>query len=114
MGRIDAIIPEELESKLRIEVVKRLGGKKGDLQKAIEEAIKLWINSPIIEALKATAMNTNLNSNERQVAADNLGEVGYPAIYALNEVANNTELYSSEREKASKIVNELLKEQKSR
>jgi len=36
-------IDDKLEHQYRLEVVKRLGGKKGDLSLAIEEAIKLWI-----------------------------------------------------------------------
>lgn len=36
-------IPDDLEHKFRIEVAKRLGGKRGDLTIAIQEAIKLWI-----------------------------------------------------------------------
>lgn len=112
MGRIDATIPEELESKLRIEVVKRLGGKKGDLQKAVEQAIELWINNPTIEGLKTTAMNGNLLPNERTRATDALSEVGYPAIGALNEIANHTRLLPNEREKATIYIQKILKEQK--
>jgi hypothetical protein len=112
MGRIDAIIPGELESKLRMEVVKRLGGKKGDLQRAIEQAIELWINSPIIEGLKTTAMNGRLSPDERRRATDALGEVGYPSIGALNEIANYSRLLPDEREKATAIIQRILKEQK--
>lgn len=44
MGRIAGEISDELERKFRIEVTRRLGGKKGDLTKALEAAIKLWLN----------------------------------------------------------------------
>ncbi len=113
MGRIDAIIPEELESKLRMEVVKRFGGKKGDLQRAIEQAIELWINNPIIEGLQATAMNGDLLPSERTKATEALNEIGYPAIPALNRIANHTRLLPSEREKATMFIQQILKEQKS-
>ena len=43
MGRIDAIIPDELESKFKIKIIQKFGGKKGDLQKAVGEAIELWV-----------------------------------------------------------------------
>jgi hypothetical protein len=43
MGRIAGEISDELERKFRLEVTRRLGGKKGDLTKALEEAIKLWL-----------------------------------------------------------------------
>jgi hypothetical protein len=43
MGRISVDLPDELEKQLRLKTVERLGGKKGDLSRAIEEAIKTWI-----------------------------------------------------------------------
>jgi len=43
LGRISVDLPDELEKKLRIKTVERFGGKKGDLSKAVEEAIRTWI-----------------------------------------------------------------------
>ncbi|MGD0451908.1 MAG: ribbon-helix-helix domain-containing protein [Candidatus Bathyarchaeia archaeon] len=43
MGRISVDLPDELEKQLRIKTVHRFGGKKGDLSKAVEEAIRTWI-----------------------------------------------------------------------
>jgi hypothetical protein len=43
MGRISVDLPDQLEKQLRIKTVHRFGGKKGDLSKAVEEAIKTWI-----------------------------------------------------------------------
>ena len=43
MGRISVDIPDELEKQLRLKTVERFGGKKGDLSRAAEEAIKTWI-----------------------------------------------------------------------
>jgi hypothetical protein len=42
MGRISVDLPDELEKQLRIKTVERFGGKKGDLSKAVEEAVKAW------------------------------------------------------------------------
>jgi hypothetical protein len=44
LGRINVDIPDEIEKQLRLETVKRFGGKKGDLSKAVQEAVKTWIN----------------------------------------------------------------------
>jgi hypothetical protein len=44
MGRIDAVIPDELEKKLRMKAVERFGGKKGSLTEALEAAIEKWVN----------------------------------------------------------------------
>jgi len=43
MGRICVDIPDDLERKLRLKVIERFGGKKGDLSRAVEEAIKKWV-----------------------------------------------------------------------
>jgi len=43
MGRISVDLPDEFEKQLRIKTVERFGGKKGDLSRAVEEAVKTWI-----------------------------------------------------------------------
>jgi hypothetical protein len=43
MGRISADLSDELEKQLRFKTVERFGGKKGDLTRAVEEAVKTWI-----------------------------------------------------------------------
>jgi len=43
MGRICVEIPDELERNLRFKTIERFGGKKGDLSKAVEEAIRTWV-----------------------------------------------------------------------
>ena len=42
MGRITVDLPGELEKQLRFKTIERFGGKKGDLSKAVEEAIRTW------------------------------------------------------------------------
>jgi hypothetical protein len=44
MGRINVELPDETEMKLRFKTIERFGGKKGDLSKAVEEAVKTWIS----------------------------------------------------------------------
>ena len=45
MGRIGVDMPNELEKKLRLKTIERFGGKKGDLSKAVEEAVKTWVEN---------------------------------------------------------------------
>jgi len=45
MGRIDIVISDESEKALREEVFKGMGMKKGNISLAVEEAIKMWIDS---------------------------------------------------------------------
>ena len=44
MGRISVDLPNELEKQLRLKTVEKFGGKKGDLSRAVEEAVKTWIS----------------------------------------------------------------------
>ncbi len=44
MGRVSVDLPDELEKQLRFKTVEIFGGKKGDLSRAVEEAVKTWIN----------------------------------------------------------------------
>lgn len=43
MGRINVELPDELERKLRFKTIEKFGGKKGDLTRAIEEAVNKWV-----------------------------------------------------------------------
>jgi hypothetical protein len=44
MGRISVAISDELEKSLRFKTIERFGGKKGDLSRAVEEAIETWVS----------------------------------------------------------------------
>ena len=44
MGRISVDLPNELEKQLRLKTVEKFGGKKGDLSRAVEEAVKTWVS----------------------------------------------------------------------
>ena len=43
MGRIIVAIPDELEKELRFKTIERFGGRKGDLTRAVEDAITTWV-----------------------------------------------------------------------
>jgi ribbon-helix-helix protein len=47
MGRINVDISDELEKQLRLKTVEKFGGKKGDLSKAVQEAVRTWINTKL-------------------------------------------------------------------
>jgi hypothetical protein len=50
MGRINVELSDELEKKLRFKTIERFGGKKGDLSRAVEEAVKTWVAKEKIDA----------------------------------------------------------------
>jgi hypothetical protein len=43
MGRVSVDIPDDLEKKLRLKTIERFGGRKGDLSRAVEEALETWV-----------------------------------------------------------------------
>lgn len=45
MTRINLVIDDDLDEQFRSEVARRLGMKKGNIKIAIEEAMKMWIES---------------------------------------------------------------------
>ena len=55
MGRIVVILPDELENQFRKEVSKRLGMRRGNMTKAIQESIKSWITRETTSLAKYTA-----------------------------------------------------------
>ena len=43
LGRIYVVLSDDVERRLRLAIVIRLGGKKGNLSGAIEDAVKDWL-----------------------------------------------------------------------
>ena len=54
LGRINIVLSDEIEHKLRKTLVDapEYGGKKGDISKAIEEALEEWIKRRVEKARK--------------------------------------------------------------
>lgn len=52
MGRIDIILPDDKEKKLRMEVGRRMGARRGALTDAVIEAIDAWINQEVQKRVK--------------------------------------------------------------
>jgi hypothetical protein len=44
LGRIYLVLSDLVEWRLRLAIVERLGGKKGNLSGAVEEAVKDWLS----------------------------------------------------------------------
>lgn len=66
MGRIDIILPDDLEHKLRMEAGKRLGAKRGTFTEAITDAIGLWLDPKAIEVMEKYS-NKILDSKTKEI-----------------------------------------------
>ena len=52
MGKLNVKIEDKIDIKFRREIFKRKGMKKGNLTKAVEEAMLLWVESGSNESKK--------------------------------------------------------------
>ena len=43
MGKVVVVLSNSPEARLRREVVRSFGGKKGDLSRAVEDAVIVWL-----------------------------------------------------------------------
>ena len=43
MGKIYIVLSDDVERRLRLAIVIRLGGRKGNLSGAVEDAVKDWL-----------------------------------------------------------------------
>ena len=94
MGRIDVIVPDALEFKLRLKAVHSHGGRRGSLTDAVQAAIEAYVRAderaPILQNLTKTLRDPTaspevLQGTIRTLAA--MGEEGLLALTALTDVA---------------------------
>ena len=114
MGRINVVVNDALDQRVRVEIAKRYGGKKGDLTKAVEEALRLWVDRPLVAKLKGDATDRRLPPSERESALRLLAKVGDGALDALLEVADTAHLTQAERDAARKEIEGILRSRRGR
>lgn len=107
MGRLDAIINDTIEERFRMEAIKRFGARKGNLSKALEEAMGLWIEKDVLENLREKAMRPDTLPSIRGNIVDAMKAHGMPATIALSELLKNPELLPSEIQYIVSAINEL-------
>ena len=84
MGKLNVIISDDTDTKFRQEVFKRKGMKKGNLTEAIEEAMKLWIKSDLIESIKQKALSKGVTTADMKQLIDALKTQGRASLPPLN------------------------------
>jgi ABC-type proline/glycine betaine transport system substrate-binding protein len=66
MGRMYIVLSDETERKLRLAVVTVLGGKKGDLSAAIEEAVKEWLEKNASDLNTSRWLKQHLSNSKKK------------------------------------------------
>jgi predicted DNA-binding protein len=79
MGRTVIILPDDLESRFKSEVFRRFGMKKGNITRAIQEAIELWmetvslakyIDEMIKRAIEEIESDPKLTTEQKNIAKE--------------------------------------------
>lgn len=107
MGRIDAVISDSIIEEFRVAVVRRLGGKKGDFSKALEDAMDLWTKQDIINNLKNHIQDNTILVRDRKEAIGSLIKQGKSAIPALTELLSSDNMLTLDRQLINKGIQEL-------
>ena len=90
MGRIDVVVRDELELRLRMKAVRSHGGRRGSLsdavQAAIEDYVKVDESAAIIQNLTKTVRDRSASLDVVRGAMKALAEMEEPGLLALTEV----------------------------
>lgn len=108
MGRVDAILDDKLEQRFRLEVAKRYGLRKGNIGRAVSEAIEMWSASDETRAIARKAAKSVRNPNDpigvKQHAVHALASLGAAGRELLADIASDSKVPDSIREQAWKAV----------
>lgn len=108
MGRIDAVLPDDLEKRFRMEVAIRFGAKKGNMLKAISEAIEAWTTTDKSRSdarrLAKTVRNQKESNGIKQHAVDLLASMGVAGRDVLTDIGTDPSIPETIREQAFKAL----------
>lgn len=108
MGRIDVVLPDQLERQLRMQVASRYGGKKGNLLRAVSEAIELWVASDeskkVAKRLAKTVRDPKTPTGVKEEAVAALAKTGMAGVDLLSEIGADHGVPESIRSQALKAI----------
>jgi len=110
MGRIDAVLPDKLEQRFRMEVAKRYGVKKGNMLKAISEAIEAWVSTDesrkLAKMLAKPIRDPKASISVKQHAVTALATTGIAGRELLAGIGADSTIPDSVREQAFKAISD--------
>lgn len=109
MGRLDAIVNDSIEEQFRMEAIKRFGARKGNLSKALEEAMDLWVKKDTLENLKRKIMSPETTKKEKIKLIDTMKASGMAAAPYLSECLKGPLVLSDDSSYITKAIQELIR-----
>ena len=110
MGRVDAILDDKLEARFRLEVAKRYGMRKGNIGRAVTEAIEMWSASDESRSIARKAAKSVRNPNDpvgvKHHAVIVLASLGAAGRELLADIASESTVPESIREQAWKAISD--------
>lgn len=108
MGRIDAVLPQDLDDRFRLAVANRFGNKKGNMAKAISEAIDLWIATDesrgMAKKFAKGVRSAKDSMGVRQHSLEALAAMGIAGRELLADIGTDSTIPDSLREQALKTI----------
>ncbi len=108
MARIDAVLPQDLDDRFRLEVAKRFGAKKGNMLRAITEALEMWTATDesrgMAKKFAKSVRNSKDSTSVRQHSLEALGAMGIAGRELLADIGTDTAVPDSLREQALKMI----------
>jgi len=108
MGRVEAVLDNKLEDRFRMEVAKRYGVKKGNMLKAISEAIEMWISTDeskrMARLLARPIRDPKASVSVKQHAVAALATTGIAGRELLADIGADSSIPDTIREQAFKAI----------
>jgi hypothetical protein len=108
MGRVEAVLDNKLEERFRMEVAKRYGVKKGNMLKAISEAVEMWISTDeskrMARLLAKPIRDPKASVSVKQHAVTALATTGIAGRELLADIGADSSIPDTIREQAFKAI----------
>lgn len=96
MAELKCVIPDELDKAFRMEIGRRMGIRKGAISKAMEEAIRRWLENEPMKPNKTKLRNHSSDALRERVLTEYSGQ--YVVIKDEEIVAANESIVEATRQ----------------
>jgi Arc/MetJ-type ribon-helix-helix transcriptional regulator len=107
VARVEVLLPDDLERSLRVKVAERMGGRRGDLGDALQDAVRMWISSDA-PRFAAIARDNALASSLQREALEALGNLDRDALPFLLDIAGDNRMASALQARALALAKSIV------